>query len=175
MDRPDEELDTELSKSAGDPNKSWADDISATIDQLEAHGESKSELDELFAPHMEALAAQGHTPASWARMAIGVGQQLEQQFAANPDAYKIYQGMVQTEAFNGEWDHFTKAHKDANDLRYRMGEFLQANPSSKPESMRQSLNRAYKAVKAASKEPRNDREERRQSIGDAWDQTYGGR
>jgi hypothetical protein len=168
------ELDGELSKAPGDPEKSWKDDIAATMDQLEAQGESQSELDEIFAPHMEALAAQGHTPASWTRMAIGVGQQLEQQFAANPEAYGAYREMTSATHFNSEWDRFRKANPDAESVRYAMGEHIRDTAPPKGETAQAAL-RPYKAVKAASKEPRNDNEDRRQSIGNAWDKTYGGR
>jgi hypothetical protein len=106
-------------------------------------------------------------------MAIGVGQQLEQQFAANPEAYQAYKGMAVEQHFNNEWDRFAKNHKDANELRYRMGEYLHSpqNAQRNGESMRQALNRAYKALKAT--EPRNENEERRAAAKDAWESIYG--
>jgi hypothetical protein len=55
-----------------------------------------------------------------------------------------------------------------------MGAHIRDTAPPKGETAQAALRRAYKAVKAASKEPRNDNEARRQSIGNAWDQTYGG-
>jgi hypothetical protein len=173
MDR-DEELDSELSKAPGAPEKSWKDDIAATMNELETRGRDREELEDIFQPHMEALAAQGHTPASWTRMAIGVGQQLEQQFAANPEAYGAYREMTAATHFNSEWDRFRKAHPDAESVRFAMGAHIRDTAPPKGETAQAALRRAYKAVKAASKEPRNDNEARRQSIGNAWDKTYGG-
>jgi hypothetical protein len=105
-------------------------------------------------------------------MAIGVGQQLEQEFAANPEARAAYQNMVQAQAFNTEWDRFCKTNKDAESLRYQMGEHLRDHAKS-GETMQASFKRAYKAVKAS--EPKNDNEDRQKTIGAAWDRTYGGR
>jgi hypothetical protein len=108
-------------------------------------------------------------------MAIGVGQQLEQQFAANPEAYGAYREMAAATHFNSEWDRFRKAHPDAESVRHAMGEHIRDTAPPKGETAQAALRRAYnKAVKAATKEPRNDNEARRQSIGNAWDRTHGG-
>jgi hypothetical protein len=109
----DEELDIELAKAPGDSEKGYAKAIAETWNELEAKAESRAELEEIFAPHMEALAEQGHTPASWVRTAIGSARELEARIATNPEAYAEYQQIVQGQRFEGEWSRFRKAHPDA--------------------------------------------------------------
>ena len=64
MNRPDEEeeIDTDLAQSAGDSEKGYASAIAETWNHLEETKETQTELEEIFAPHREALAASGHTP-----------------------------------------------------------------------------------------------------------------
>jgi hypothetical protein len=159
------ELDAELSKAPGNPEKSWKDDIAATMNELETRGRDREELEELIGPHREQIAANGHTDASYLRMLVGTAQAL----GSNPEI----NGLAQRVHMEGELQRFVKANPDAAEqaFQYRMGLHLQDNPPKPGESVAQSLARARKAVKANDSESKTWQDE----AGKVWDQTYGGR
>ena len=67
MDRPDEEeeIDTDLAKSAGDPEKGYASAIAETWDHLEETKETQTELEEIFAPHRQPSGEVSETWTGW--------------------------------------------------------------------------------------------------------------
>ena len=177
MDRPDEEIDTDLATSAGNSEKGYASAIAETWDHLEETKETQTELEEIFAPHREALAASGHTPKSWIRMAIGVSRELEEQLSPHPEAMGNLQAMSQRQHLEAELQRFTKAHPDAD--RYRMGEWLStASPPRSGETTWQAFERAYKGYKGvdrgqgkvSDKKGSPPNQDRRDDIEAAWDQ-----
>jgi hypothetical protein len=168
MERPDEtEIDEALATAPGDSEKGYAADIAATMQELETRDRDREELEELLGPHREQIAANGHTDASYLRMLVGTAQVL----GANPEVNDIAKHVH----MESELRRFVKTHPDAaeQDFQYRMGLHLRDNPPKASETVAQSLARARKAVNAASKEPRNDREERQAAARDAWESIYG--